>query len=57
MEALAYEDSIIDECLAGEITEEKMKAFYKHTVDAQDFHKYTLDMVRKIFCALRFTDF
>lgn len=39
-EALAYEDKIIDECLEGEIKDEKVKAFYKYTVDPNDFHKY-----------------
>ena len=39
-ETLAYEYSIIDECLEGEITEEKVRSFYNYMVDPHDFHKY-----------------
>lgn len=38
--ALEYEDRIIDECFVGKLTGEKVQVFYKHTVSAQDYHKY-----------------
>jgi AmmeMemoRadiSam system protein B len=39
-EAVDYEDTIIDECLAGTITEDKLHAFYNHTVDSANYTEY-----------------
>lgn len=37
IEAISYEDSIIDECLTGKINEEHIHAFYNHTVDNANY--------------------
>jgi MEMO1 family protein len=38
--AVAYEHSIIEECLSGELSPEKVRWFNEHTVDADDFREY-----------------
>ncbi|HXB13592.1 MAG TPA: AmmeMemoRadiSam system protein B [Bacteroidia bacterium] len=40
MEAISYEDSIIDECLAGKINQEHLNTFYKHMVNDANYQEY-----------------
>jgi MEMO1 family protein len=39
-QAVAYERTIIDECLTGDITPEKIERFTKYTVRGDDFREY-----------------
>jgi hypothetical protein len=40
MDAISYEDSIIDECLTGKINQEHLNAFYKHMVNDANYQEY-----------------